>query len=73
MEWRAPGQPAVDVVLEVPRRVRPIPGWRLRLVAAATQLALLVGVGSWMMSTDEVTALAARVLHVQPLKHIKTG
>jgi hypothetical protein len=26
-----------------------------------------------MMSTDEVTALAARVLHVQPLKHIKTA
>jgi processive 1,2-diacylglycerol beta-glucosyltransferase len=72
-ELRAPGQPAVDVVMEVPRRVRPIPGWRLHLVAAATQLALLVGVGSWMMSTDEVTALAARVLHVQPLKHIKTA
>ena len=72
-ERAAQGQPAVDVVLDVPRRVRPIPGWRLRLVAAATQLVLLFGVGSWMMSTDEVTALAARVLHVQSLKHVKTA
>ena len=31
---------AVEVVLSAPRRVRPIPRWRLRLVAIATQIAL---------------------------------
>ncbi|HYM54561.1 MAG TPA: glycosyltransferase [Solirubrobacteraceae bacterium] len=66
------GPTAVEVVLDVPRRVRAIPMWRLRLAASATYLALLVGLGSWMMSTDEVTALAAKVLHVHPLTHVKT-
>jgi processive 1,2-diacylglycerol beta-glucosyltransferase len=63
---------AVDVVLRAPRRVQPIPRWRLRLVAFATQLVLLIGLGSWMMSTDEVTAVAARFLHVHELVHVKT-
>jgi UDP-N-acetylglucosamine:LPS N-acetylglucosamine transferase len=65
--------PAADVVLHPPQRVRPIPMWRLQLVAAATQLALLLGVGSWVMSTDEVTALAAKVFGVHELKHVNTG
>jgi len=64
--------PAADVLLDVRRRVRPIPAWRLRAVAAAGQLVLLAAAGSWMMSTDEVTALAAKMLHVQPLKHVQT-
>jgi processive 1,2-diacylglycerol beta-glucosyltransferase len=64
---------AVDVVLHTPRRVRPIPMWRLRLVAMATQLVLLLGVGTWMMSTDEVTALAAKILQVHPLAKVKTN
>jgi processive 1,2-diacylglycerol beta-glucosyltransferase len=68
----AEGHDAADVVLGVPRRVRPIPAWRLRVVAAATQLVLLFGVGSWMMSTDEVTAVAAKFLDVHPLTHVKT-
>jgi UDP-N-acetylglucosamine:LPS N-acetylglucosamine transferase len=63
---------AVDVVLRAPRRVQPIPRWRLRLVAFATQLALLVGVGAWMLSTDEVTAVAAKVLHVHELVNVPT-
>jgi processive 1,2-diacylglycerol beta-glucosyltransferase len=67
-----PQADAADLVLDAPRRVHPIPLWRLRLVAIATQLALLVGVGSWMMSTDEVTALASKVLRVHPLTHVKT-
>jgi hypothetical protein len=72
-EAQGPAHPAaVDVVLAAPRRVRPIPLWRLRLVAFATWLALLFGVGSWMMSTDEVTALAAKFLHVHPLVHVET-
>jgi hypothetical protein len=64
--------PAADVVMNPPRRVRPIPMWRLRLVAAATQLVLLLGVGAWVMSTDEVTALAAKVFGVHELKHVNT-
>jgi processive 1,2-diacylglycerol beta-glucosyltransferase len=64
--------PAADVVLNTPKRVRPIPLWRLRLAAALTQVALLIGVGSWVMSTDEVTALAAKVFGVHELKHVNT-
>jgi processive 1,2-diacylglycerol beta-glucosyltransferase len=63
---------AADVVLQAPHRVRPIPRWRLRAVALATQLVLLVGVGTWMMSTDEVTAVASKLLHVHALKVVKT-
>jgi processive 1,2-diacylglycerol beta-glucosyltransferase len=67
------GATAVDVVLHAPRRVRPIPRWRLQLVALATQLVLLVGVGAWTMSTDEVTALAVQILHVHPLAQVRTN
>ena len=63
---------AVDLVLGALRRVRPIPRWRLRLVALATQAALLFVVGSWIMSTDEVTTLAASFLRVHPLAHVAT-
>jgi processive 1,2-diacylglycerol beta-glucosyltransferase len=63
---------AVDVVLQAPRRVRPIPRWRLRLVAYASQFALLIGVGAWMLSTDEVTQVAAKVLHVHELERVPT-
>jgi processive 1,2-diacylglycerol beta-glucosyltransferase len=63
---------AVDLVLAAPRRVRPIPRWRLRMAALATQLTLLFVAGSWMLSTDEVTSLAAKVLRVHPLAHVVT-
>ncbi|HEY2181815.1 MAG TPA: glycosyltransferase [Solirubrobacteraceae bacterium] len=63
---------AADVVLDAPHRVRPIPRWRLRAVALATQLALLIGIGTWMMSTDEVTAVASKLLHVHALAVVKT-
>jgi UDP-N-acetylglucosamine:LPS N-acetylglucosamine transferase len=66
------GSRAVDVVLHAPRRVRPIPRWRLRAVAITTQLALLLGAGTWIMSTDEVSALAAKILHVHPLSRVRT-
>jgi processive 1,2-diacylglycerol beta-glucosyltransferase len=69
----ADGPAAVDAVLRAPRRVRPIPLWQLRLAAFATWLALLFGVGSWMMSTDEVTAVASKLLHVHPLVHVATS
>lgn len=64
---------AADVVLRAPRRVRPIPRWRLRLAALATQVTLLVLVGSWMASTDEVTAVADKLLHVHELVHVATS
>jgi UDP-N-acetylglucosamine:LPS N-acetylglucosamine transferase len=63
---------AVDIVLKAPRRVSPIPLWRLRMVAFATQLVLLLGVGMWTMSTDEVSAWAAAILHVHPLVQVRT-
>jgi processive 1,2-diacylglycerol beta-glucosyltransferase len=63
---------AADVVLAAPSRVRPIPRWRLRAIALATQLVLLLGVGMWMMSTDEVTAVASRILAVHPLARVHT-
>jgi processive 1,2-diacylglycerol beta-glucosyltransferase len=63
---------AADVVLQALRRVRPTPAWQLRLAALATQLLLLFGIGSWMMSTDEVTAVASKILQVHPLTHVAT-
>jgi processive 1,2-diacylglycerol beta-glucosyltransferase len=64
---------AADVVLRAPSRVRPIPRWRLRTAAFAGQFALLLGFGTWMMSTDEVAALATKILHVQPLERVHTA
>ena len=64
---------AVDFVLDAPRRVRPIPLWRLRLVAFATPFVLLLSIGAWTMSTDEVTALASALLRVHPLTHVSTN
>ena len=55
---KAPAEPtAADLVLDVPRRVIPIPLWRLRMVALVTPLVLFLGMGMWTMSTDEVTAV----------------
>ncbi len=64
---------AVDVVLKAPRRVSPIPLWRLRLAALCMQLVVLLGIGMWTMSTDEVGALADAILHVHPLVHVPTN
>jgi processive 1,2-diacylglycerol beta-glucosyltransferase len=63
---------AVELVLAGHRRVNPIPLWRLRLVAFATQLVLLLAVSTWLMSTDEVTAFAGLFLGVHPLKRVET-
>jgi len=63
---------AVELVLGAPRRVRPIPRWRLRLATLSLWLLMLFGLGSWMMSTDEVTTVAAKVLRVHPLVHVTT-
>jgi processive 1,2-diacylglycerol beta-glucosyltransferase len=63
---------AADIVLGAPRRVRPIPAWRLKLVAYSAQLLLLLGIGTWTMSTDEVSALARDILNVHPLVSVAT-
>jgi processive 1,2-diacylglycerol beta-glucosyltransferase len=63
---------AVELVLDAPRRVSPIPLWRLRLVAFVTQFVLLLGIGTWLMSTDEVTAVAGVILRVHPLQRVDT-
>jgi hypothetical protein len=63
---------AVDLVLDAPRRVRSIPLWRLRLVAFATPFLLLLTIGTWTLSTDEVAALANVLLRVHPLTHVNT-
>jgi processive 1,2-diacylglycerol beta-glucosyltransferase len=63
---------AAELVLETPRRVIPIPLWRLRLVALLTPLVLFLGMGMWTMSTDEVTVLAAKILRVHPLARVAT-
>jgi hypothetical protein len=63
---------AVDLVLDAPWRVSPIPLWRLRMVAFVTQLALLLALSTWLMSTDEVTAFAGLFLGVHPLKRVET-
>jgi UDP-N-acetylglucosamine:LPS N-acetylglucosamine transferase len=69
---REEGSSPVEAVLGAPRRVRPIPRWQLRAVAFAAWFALLTVAGSWMMSTDEVTSVAARVLDVHELAHVNT-
>ena len=66
------GHAAAELVLRAPRRVSPIPRWQLRLAALATWAVLLFVTGSWMMSTDEVTSVAARMLDVHELVHVAT-
>jgi processive 1,2-diacylglycerol beta-glucosyltransferase len=64
---------AVDLVLGAPHRVRPIPLWRLRMIAFVTQMALLLLASTWLMSTDEVTAFAALFLGGHALKRVETS
>jgi UDP-N-acetylglucosamine:LPS N-acetylglucosamine transferase len=64
---------AAALVLDAPRRVIPIPLWRLRLVALLTPLVLLLGMSMWTLSTDEVSVLAAKILHEKPLARVSTA
>jgi processive 1,2-diacylglycerol beta-glucosyltransferase len=64
---------AVDLVLGAPRRVRPIPTWRLRVATLGAWLLFLFAIGTWTMSTDEVTTVAAKVLRVHPLVRVATS
>ena len=63
---------ASELVLRSPRRVAPIPVWRLRLTRAAATLTLALSAGTWTLSTDEVTGAFAKVLGVQPIHTVHT-
>ncbi len=63
---------AGEQVLRVHRRVNPVPAWRPRAVAIALQSCLVLFAGAWMLSTDEVAALAGVVLHVHAVKQVRT-
>jgi processive 1,2-diacylglycerol beta-glucosyltransferase len=64
---------ACDLVLESPRRVTTIPLWRLRLAHYGASLMIALTAGVWMLSTDEVTALAQRVFAVHPIHVVATA
>jgi hypothetical protein len=61
------------VVLDPPRRVRPIPAWRLRAATIAAQSALLLAGGFGLLSTDDVNAVAALLLRVHGLTRVNTS
>jgi len=63
---------AADIVLQATPRVRPLPPWLLNTRRLAAQFALLLAVGTWMMSTDEVAALANKIFGVHPLAQVQT-
>jgi processive 1,2-diacylglycerol beta-glucosyltransferase len=63
---------AGEIVLKAPRRVSPIPLWRLRLAAFCAQLVVLLSIGMWTLSTDETSSFAAAILHVHSLAHVHT-
>jgi UDP-N-acetylglucosamine:LPS N-acetylglucosamine transferase len=54
---------AASVVLAAPRRVMPISRWRMRLASVTAGLVLAFGGGVWVMSTDELSAVAAVFVH----------
>jgi processive 1,2-diacylglycerol beta-glucosyltransferase len=63
---------AVDIVLDPPRRALQRPVWRVAALTLAVQLLMLFGVGTWIMSTDEISAVASMILQAEPLTHVKT-
>jgi processive 1,2-diacylglycerol beta-glucosyltransferase len=64
---------ASEIVLDTPRRVIRIPAWRMRLAHVSTTLMLALSIGTWMLSTDEFTALAAKVLAATPITTVATA
>ncbi len=63
---------AVELVLDAPRRVRPLSAWRMHTPQVVAQLAMLLAATGWMLSTDEVSALASAVLHLKPVVQVRT-
>jgi processive 1,2-diacylglycerol beta-glucosyltransferase len=62
---------ASSAVLSAQRRVNPPAAWRMRVVSIGAAVLMSLGVGVWVMSTDEVAALAA-VIGIHPVKTVKT-
>jgi len=54
---------ASEIVLRAPVRVRPIARWRMVALRIATSVVMALGVGVWVMSTDEFDAIAAALSH----------
>ncbi|HUA11157.1 MAG TPA: glycosyltransferase [Solirubrobacteraceae bacterium] len=69
----AAATPAAEVVLDPPQRVKPVAPWVLRTRTLAAQAALLLLVGTWMMSTDEVAALASKLFDIHALTRVSTS
>jgi len=68
----ADGPHAAHLVLDAPTRVSPTPRWALRARTLASQAAIVLALGTWMMSTDEVAALA-KIFGVHPLTQVHTS
>jgi UDP-N-acetylglucosamine:LPS N-acetylglucosamine transferase len=64
---------ASDLVLDSPRRVRTIPAWRPRLAHTGASMMIALSAGTWMLSTDEVAALAAKVFRVHTVRTVATA
>lgn len=60
---------AATAVLQAPVRVRQLARWRMRATRAATAFVLALGIGAWLMSTDELDAFAS-VLVGHPVKTV---
>jgi processive 1,2-diacylglycerol beta-glucosyltransferase len=62
---------AASAVLAAHRRISPLPAWRIRVATVGAAVLMSLGVGVWVMSTDEVAALAA-VVGIHPVRTVKT-
>jgi processive 1,2-diacylglycerol beta-glucosyltransferase len=62
---------AASAVLAAHRRISPLARWRMRVVSIGVAAVMSLGAGVWVMSTDEVAALAA-VVGIHPVKTVKT-
>ncbi|MEA2299975.1 MAG: processive 1,2-diacylglycerol beta-glucosyltransferase [Solirubrobacteraceae bacterium] len=68
----APAPGAAELVLRTPRRVAVVPPWRPRLANAGVSVVLALAAAVWMLSTDEMTALAAKVFRVHYVHTVPT-
>jgi UDP-N-acetylglucosamine:LPS N-acetylglucosamine transferase len=66
------GLRAADVVLQAPLRVHLAPAWRPRALRVAVQAMAVLTMSTWMLSTDELTAFAGRLMGARPIKHVTT-
>jgi UDP-N-acetylglucosamine:LPS N-acetylglucosamine transferase len=67
-----PAHAAADVVLRTPHRVRPLPAWRPMLARAMSGAMLALSAGTWVMSTDELSAAANVLLRVRSVQTVHT-